>query len=198
MRRRRSRQAVNPRVVAPHTPRSRSPIPITPRSFPAQGRATRRTRHAIGRASKNQRFLDPELVATALEIGPSPLTPREADVLRTCRWRRLDGGDRGHAVSGVAGDPDRVDAVARVELRYGVGEVVADCRWTEVLSRRALAARWSVSQPQSASGRKVSLADLHVQTGSDPKPVVDDLGCGGGECLHLRAVVCPRPNERRR
>jgi two-component system, NarL family, response regulator DesR len=37
---------------------------------------------AIRRVAKNQRFLDPELVATALEIGTSPLTPRETEVLR--------------------------------------------------------------------------------------------------------------------
>jgi len=37
---------------------------------------------AIRRVAKNQRFLDPELVATALQIGTSPLTPRETDVLR--------------------------------------------------------------------------------------------------------------------
>jgi two-component system response regulator DesR len=37
---------------------------------------------AIRRVAKGQRFLDPALVATALEVGTSPLTPREADVLR--------------------------------------------------------------------------------------------------------------------
>lgn len=43
---------------------------------------------AIRRVAKNQRFLDPELVATALHVGPNPLTPREADVLRAA----ADGG----------------------------------------------------------------------------------------------------------
>jgi two-component system response regulator DesR len=38
---------------------------------------------AIRRVAKNQRFLDPELVATALEVGANPLSAREADVLRT-------------------------------------------------------------------------------------------------------------------
>jgi two-component system response regulator DesR len=37
---------------------------------------------AIRRVAKNQRFLDPELVATALQIGTSPLTPHETYVLR--------------------------------------------------------------------------------------------------------------------
>jgi two-component system response regulator DesR len=37
---------------------------------------------AIRRVAKGQRFLDPDLVATALEIGTSPLTAREAEVLR--------------------------------------------------------------------------------------------------------------------
>jgi two-component system response regulator DesR len=37
---------------------------------------------AIRRVAKGQRFLDPALVATALEVGTNPLTPRETDVLR--------------------------------------------------------------------------------------------------------------------
>jgi two-component system response regulator DesR len=37
---------------------------------------------AIRRVAKGQRFLDPELVGTALRVGSSPLTEREADVLR--------------------------------------------------------------------------------------------------------------------
>jgi two-component system response regulator DesR len=36
----------------------------------------------IRRVSRGERVLDPELVAAALETGSSPLTPREADVLR--------------------------------------------------------------------------------------------------------------------
>jgi two-component system response regulator DesR len=43
---------------------------------------------AIRRVAKNQRFLDPELVATALQVGTNPLTPREAEVLRVAS----DGG----------------------------------------------------------------------------------------------------------
>lgn len=37
---------------------------------------------AIRRVAKGQRFLDPDLVAAALEIGTNPLTERESDVLR--------------------------------------------------------------------------------------------------------------------
>ena len=37
---------------------------------------------AIRRVAAGERVLDPELVAAALETGPSPLTPRETDVLR--------------------------------------------------------------------------------------------------------------------
>lgn len=37
---------------------------------------------AIRRVAAGRRFLDPELVATALDVGVSPLTPRETDVLR--------------------------------------------------------------------------------------------------------------------
>ena len=43
---------------------------------------------AIRRVAKGQRFLDPDLVATALEIGTSPLTARETEVLRVA----ADGG----------------------------------------------------------------------------------------------------------
>jgi two-component system response regulator DesR len=37
---------------------------------------------ALRRVAKGQRFLDPALVETALEVGPNPLTEREAEVLR--------------------------------------------------------------------------------------------------------------------
>jgi two-component system response regulator DesR len=37
---------------------------------------------AIRRVAKGQRFLDPDLVAHALQIGENPLTGREAEVLR--------------------------------------------------------------------------------------------------------------------
>jgi two-component system response regulator DesR len=43
---------------------------------------------AIRRVAKGQRFLDPDLVAHALQIGENPLTEREADVLRAA----ADGG----------------------------------------------------------------------------------------------------------
>ena len=43
---------------------------------------------AIRRVAKGQRFLDPDLVATALEIGTSPLSERETEVLRAA----ADGG----------------------------------------------------------------------------------------------------------
>jgi len=43
---------------------------------------------AIRRVAKGQRFLDPDLVAHALQIGENPLTPREAEVLRAA----ADGG----------------------------------------------------------------------------------------------------------
>jgi two-component system, NarL family, response regulator DesR len=43
---------------------------------------------AIRRIAKGQRFLDPALVSAALEIGLSPLTDRETDVLRAAA-----GGD---------------------------------------------------------------------------------------------------------
>jgi two-component system response regulator DesR len=38
---------------------------------------------AVRRVAAGQRVLDPELVAAAVETGPSPLTEREAEVLRT-------------------------------------------------------------------------------------------------------------------
>jgi two-component system, NarL family, response regulator DesR len=38
--------------------------------------------HGIRRVAAGERVIDPDLVAAALETGSSPLTPREADVLR--------------------------------------------------------------------------------------------------------------------
>ena len=52
---------------------------------------------ALRRVAKGQRFLDPALVETALEVGTNPLTEREADVLRAA----AEGGtsaDIGHAL----------------------------------------------------------------------------------------------------
>jgi two-component system response regulator DesR len=43
---------------------------------------------AIRRVAKGQRFLDPDLVSHALQIGENPLTAREAEVLRAA----ADGG----------------------------------------------------------------------------------------------------------
>jgi two-component system, NarL family, response regulator DesR len=43
---------------------------------------------AIRRVAKGQRFLDPDLVAHALQLGENPLTPRESEVLRAA----ADGG----------------------------------------------------------------------------------------------------------
>jgi two-component system response regulator DesR len=40
---------------------------------------------AVRRVANNERVLDPELVATALDTGESPLTPRETDVLRAAQ-----------------------------------------------------------------------------------------------------------------
>lgn len=37
---------------------------------------------AVRRVARGQRFLDPDLVASALEAGPNPLTAREVEVLR--------------------------------------------------------------------------------------------------------------------
>jgi two-component system, NarL family, response regulator DesR len=36
----------------------------------------------VRRVARGERVIDPELVAAALETGSTPLTPREADVLR--------------------------------------------------------------------------------------------------------------------
>ena len=38
--------------------------------------------NGVRRVAKGERVIDPELVAAALETGSTPLTPREADVLR--------------------------------------------------------------------------------------------------------------------
>lgn len=51
---------------------------------------------AIRRVSAGQRFLDPELVEEALQVGASPLTAREADVLRAAAT-----GDSTEEISGT-------------------------------------------------------------------------------------------------
>jgi two-component system response regulator DesR len=48
-----------------------------PKDAPAQTLAD-----GIRKVAAGQRVIDPELVAAALEVGASPLTPRETDVLR--------------------------------------------------------------------------------------------------------------------
>jgi two-component system, NarL family, response regulator DesR len=48
-----------------------------PKDAPARSLA-----NGIRRVAAGHRFIDPDLIADALETGASPLTPREADVLR--------------------------------------------------------------------------------------------------------------------
>jgi two-component system, NarL family, response regulator DesR len=42
--------------------------------------------NGVRRVAKGERVIDPELVATALETGTTPLTPRETDVLRAAEY----------------------------------------------------------------------------------------------------------------
>jgi two-component system response regulator DesR len=53
------------------------------RGFVLKDAPADRLADAIRRVAAGQRVLDPELVAAALETGASPLTEREADVLRS-------------------------------------------------------------------------------------------------------------------
>ena len=87
-----ARRAARDAHPDPHRPRPARPPD-------ARARGPRRRLHekdapsdeladAIRRVAKGQRFLDPDLVATALEIGTSPLTARETEVLRVA----ADGG----------------------------------------------------------------------------------------------------------
>jgi two-component system response regulator DesR len=53
------------------------------RGFLLKDAPAARLADAVRRVAAGQRVLDPELVAAAVETGPSPLTEREAEVLRT-------------------------------------------------------------------------------------------------------------------
>jgi two-component system response regulator DesR len=44
----------------------------------------------VRRVAAGERVIDPELLAGALETGESPLTPREADVLRAAEEGHID------------------------------------------------------------------------------------------------------------
>jgi two-component system response regulator DesR len=52
------------------------------RGFILKDAPARNLADGIRRIAAGQRFIDPDLIADALEAGASPLTPREADVLR--------------------------------------------------------------------------------------------------------------------
>jgi two-component system response regulator DesR len=52
------------------------------RGFILKDAPTRSLADGIRRIAAGQRFIDPDLIADALETGASPLTPRETDVLR--------------------------------------------------------------------------------------------------------------------
>lgn len=52
------------------------------RGFILKDAPARSLAEGIRRVAAGHRFIDPDLVAEALETGASPLTPREADVLR--------------------------------------------------------------------------------------------------------------------
>lgn len=58
------------------------------RGFIVKDKPADRLVDGVRRVARGERFIDPELVAAALETGSSPLTPRETDVLRAA-----DSGD---------------------------------------------------------------------------------------------------------
>ncbi len=72
---------------------------------------------AIRRVAKGQRFLDPDLVAHALQIGESPLTAREAEVLRAA----ADGGSSEEIAAALFLSP----ATVRNYLSNGISKLGA-------------------------------------------------------------------------
>lgn len=51
----------------------------------------------VRRVASGQRVIDPDLVAAALDVGMSPLTPRETEVLRVAARGGVTRGHRGRA-----------------------------------------------------------------------------------------------------
>jgi two-component system response regulator DesR len=79
---------------------------------------------AIRRVAKGQRFLDPALVATALEVGVNPLTPRETEVLRTA----ADGGSTDEIGAALFLSPATVrnylsNAIAKLDARNRIDAI---------------------------------------------------------------------------
>jgi two-component system response regulator DesR len=79
---------------------------------------------AIRRVAAGQRFLDPELVATALDVGVNPLTPREIDVLRAA----AEGGSTEHVGATLFLSPATVRnylsrTIAKLEARNRVDAI---------------------------------------------------------------------------
>jgi two-component system response regulator DesR len=69
----------------------------------------------IRRVARGERVIDPELVAAALETGASPLTPREADVLRAA--------ESGIPTEQIAARLSLSPATVRNYLSYAISKV---------------------------------------------------------------------------
>jgi two-component system, NarL family, response regulator DesR len=87
---------------------------------------------AIRRVAKGQRFLDPDLVAQALEVGESPLTTRETDVLRAA----ADGGSTEEIGRALFLSPATVrnylsNAITKLNARNRVDaiRIARECGW---------------------------------------------------------------------
>jgi two-component system response regulator DesR len=87
---------------------------------------------AIRRVAKGQRFLDPDLVAHALEVGVNPLTGRETDVLRAA----ADGGSTEDIGAALYLSPATVrnylsNAIAKLDARNRIDaiRIARDSGW---------------------------------------------------------------------
>jgi two-component system, NarL family, response regulator DesR len=79
---------------------------------------------AIRRVANGQRFLDPDLVAQALQVGQNPLTPREAEVLRAA----AEGGSTEEIAAAVFLSPATVrnylsNAIAKLGARNRIDAI---------------------------------------------------------------------------
>lgn len=71
----------------------------------------------IRRVAAGERVIDPDLIATALETGASPLTPRETDVLRTA--------EGGHSTEEIGRHLSLSSATVRNYLSNAISKVGA-------------------------------------------------------------------------
>ena len=85
--------------------------------------------HAVRRVMAGERIVDPVLAAAALSAGPSPLTPREVDVLNAA----VDGA----TVADIAGRLHLSESTVRNYLSSAIGKTGSRNRTEAIRSARS-------------------------------------------------------------